>query len=158
MISISNEFLEATYHEKGAELSSLKSKTSGIEYIWQADPEHWGRHAPVLFPIVGKLKNDTYRFEDKSYVLTQHGFARDRRFELINANQESVTFQLKWSEGSLTTYPFKFILEISYSLENTTLVTSYKVANDDDIDLYFSIGAHPAFNCQKIPGKNRNDN
>ncbi len=157
MISISNDYHEATFHEKGAELASFKNKFSGIEYIWQADPAHWARHAPVLFPIVGKLKNDTYRVNDHSYVLPQHGFARDRRFELIHAESDECTFQLKWTEGSLSVYPFKFVLEISYRLSSRTLFTTYKVKNEGDSTMYFSIGAHPAFNCPHKPGKRRSD-
>ncbi|MCR9249844.1 MAG: aldose 1-epimerase family protein [bacterium] len=157
MISISNDFMEATFHEKGAELASFRSKDTGVEYIWQANPDHWGRHAPVLFPIVGKLKHDSYRVDGHSYELSQHGFARDRNFELVKAQQESCTFQLKWTEGSLASYPYKFILEISYELREKELITAYKVTNADNTEIYFSIGAHPAFNCPHLPGKKRSD-
>src|SRR6185503_14956758 len=115
-----------TIGPSGAEICSVKN-TEGLEYIWQANKEVWPRHAPVLFPIVGKLKNNKFIFENKSYELSQHGFARDKEFELIEANQDSCTFQLKSDEQSKRIYAFDFIFRINYRLNKNELITSYKV-------------------------------
>ncbi len=128
----------------GAELSSVKS-IDGIEYIWQADPAVWGRHAPILFPIVGKLKDSKYKYDQKVYELSQHGFARDSKFTLIGKTSNSLVFLLRWSNESLKMYPFKFELMIFYTLSDKTLSIKYEVLNSDTKEMLFSIGAHPAF-------------
>ena len=115
-------------------------------YIWQGNPKYWARHSPVLFPIVGRLKNDSYFYKDKKYSLSQHGFARDKEFELIKKGEDFIEFSLKNDEETLKNYPFLFELNISYKLEKTKLIISYKVKNRSEDRLYFSIGAHPAFN------------
>lgn len=94
-VQIENEFLIATFAEEGAELVSLQSKETGIEYIWQGNPEFWARHAPVLFPIVGRLKEDTYMYQNQAYHLTQHGFARDQVFDVIEKGGERSFFFTK---------------------------------------------------------------
>lgn len=131
----------------GAELCSVKSNKTGIEYIWQANPELWPRHAPNLFPIVGKLKDGTFQYNTKSYNLPQHGFARDKDFICVEESESKLVFELTANEESLLTYPFHFSLQIAYTLCNNSLLTEYIIFNPDNTDLYFSVGAHPAFNC-----------
>ncbi|WP_206912157.1 hypothetical protein IGL98_001843 [Enterococcus sp. DIV0840] len=145
-VQIENEFLIATIAEDGAELVSLKSKKNNIEYIWQGDPAFWGRHAPVLFPVVGRLKDDQYTYENQTYPMGQHGFARDSLFEVIEHGSELVSLSLKSSKESKKVYPFDFELIISYALEEENLVVDYQVENTGSDDMYFSIGGHPAFN------------
>lgn len=145
-VQIENEFLIATIAEDGAELVSLKSKKNTIEYIWQGDPAFWGRHAPVLFPVVGRLKDDQYTYENQTYPMGQHGFARDSLFEVIEHGSELVSLSLKSSKESKKVYPFDFELIISYALEGENLVVDYQVENTGNDDMYFSIGGHPAFN------------
>lgn len=94
-LQIENEFLVATIAEDGAELISLKSKKNNIEYIWQGDPAFWGRHAPVLFPVVGRLKEDQYTYANQTYPMSQHGFARDSLFEVVEHGAELVSLSLK---------------------------------------------------------------
>jgi len=143
---IKNSFIKAKIKLFGAELNSLQKIDEDLEYIWQGNPKYWARHSPVLFPIVGRLKNDSYFYKDKKYSLSQHGFARDKEFELIKKGEDFIEFRLKNDEETLKNYPFLFELNISYKLEKTKLIISYKVKNRSEDRLYFSIGAHPAFN------------
>jgi len=145
IVTISNSILSAQIKLKGAELISLKSMQSNEEFIWEGNPSFWGKHSPVLFPIVGTLKNNSYSYNDKIYKLLRHGFARDVNFQLINSNASSATFSLQSSEESKKVYPFEFELQIKYTLLNNTLSIGYKVINLDEKDIPFSIGAHPAF-------------
>lgn len=141
---IKNSFLTATINSFGAELSSLEN-TAGIEYIWEGSPDFWGKHSPILFPIVGTLKNNSYQYNEKEYHLSRHGFARDMDFELVDQKENSVTFSLQSSEETLKAYPFIFELQISYALYNNSLSIEYKVINNGKSQMPFSIGAHPAF-------------
>lgn len=131
----------------GAELSSVFSIKNNIEYIWQAEENLWPRHAPNLFPVVGKLKDGTFNYNNIDYKLPQHGFARDNEFRCIEQSETKLTFELTASEETLKNYPFRFSLQISYSLIKNILITEYNIFNPDNKDLYFSVGAHPAFNC-----------
>jgi galactose mutarotase-like enzyme len=132
--------------EHGAELSSV-TNTHGLEFIWQADKEIWPRHAPVLFPIVGKLKDDCFNYNNQFYTLTQHGFARDKNFKLIQYSESDCVFELRSDAETKKNYPFDFIFQIHYQLSNQTLRTEYKVINPSLETIYFSVGAHPGFNC-----------
>ncbi|MBO0468420.1 aldose 1-epimerase family protein [Enterococcus plantarum] len=145
-VQIENDYLIATIAEDGAELISLKSKKNNIEYIWQGDPAFWGRHAPVLFPVVGRLKDDQYTYENQTYPMGQHGFARDSLFEVIEHGSELVSLSLKSTKESKKIYPFEFELILSYVLEEDNLIVKYQVENTGNADMYFSIGGHPAFN------------
>jgi galactose mutarotase-like enzyme len=128
----------------GAELCSLKNNTN-TEFIWEGNPEFWGKHAPILFPIVGTLKNNTFLYNNQEYKLTRHGFAREMEFELIEKGNNYATFSLKHSLETLVLYPFKFELQITYRLEEMVLSVEYKVLNKSETRMPFSIGAHPAF-------------
>ncbi|WP_223648274.1 aldose 1-epimerase family protein [Hymenobacter psoromatis] len=137
----------------GAELTSFTSLATGLEYIWQADPTQWGRHAPLLFPIVGKLPDDTYLLDGKAYKMPQHGFARDQEFQLILQDAHSLTFQLMASAASKAAYPFEFELRVRYELRGSVLTVGWHVRNPAAAPraLLFSIGSHPAFRCPPGP-------
>lgn len=154
---ISNQQITLETKPEGAELTSIIRNETGQEYLWQADRQHWNRHAPVLFPIVGKLKNDSYRVNDKFYSLGQHGFARDERFNLVQESAGSLLYQLTSSPGTRGKYPFDFRLQIGYVLTGDTVETHCTVYNEDKRTLYFSIGGHPAFNCPMRGGERRSD-
>lgn len=141
---ISSQTLCVSINDHGAEISSIKN-TAGTEFIWQADKQVWARHAPVLFPIVGRLKNNQFVFEGKTYTMSQHGFARDQVFELKERDAASCTFELRSTAASKNLFPFEFIFRISYRLENNTLIITYTVINPSQEALLFSVGAHPAF-------------
>jgi galactose mutarotase-like enzyme len=145
MIILENELLEAGFALKGAELQTLKSKTSGLEYIWDGNPKDWAKHSPVLFPIVGGLKENKYIFEGKPYELPRHGFARDLEFVLESQTEDEVSFSLVSNAQTLKIYPFEFKLVLRYTLKSHGLNCSYEVTNTGNQDLLFSIGGHPAF-------------
>jgi len=142
--TISNKTLSASIKHAGAELFSL-TDNQNKEYMWNGNPDFWPKHSPILFPIVGSLKNDAYTFGQKEYHLSRHGFARDMEFQLIEQTQSSATFSLSYNEETLKKYPFKFELQIIYQLEESKLNISYKVINKGETQMPFSIGAHPAF-------------
>jgi len=141
--TISNSKLKASIKYAGAELFSLKNNHDK-EYIWEGNPDFWGKHSPVLFPIVGTLKNNTYIIDDKEYQLPRHGFARDMEFELIEKTENRAVFSLQSNEETLKKYPFEFELQLIYTLNETTLDIEYKVINNSETKMPFSIGAHPA--------------
>lgn len=144
---LENDNLKVTINHFGAELSSIIKKETGVEYIWNADEKFWKRSAPVLFPFVGSLKNKEFLYEGKAYPMGQHGFARDMEFSLVSNNGEEAWFSLSWDEVTYEKYPFAFKLEIGYLLKNSTLKVIWRVINEDEKQMYFSIGGHPAFMC-----------
>lgn len=152
IISLSNDVISAQINTLGAELCSLKN-TENKDFIWEGDPAYWGKHSPVLFPIVGTLKNNTYTHNNKEYILTRHGFARDMEFELVDQTANTATFSIQSNSTTLASYPFQFELQIQYTLFHSTLEIAYKVINKDNSAIPFSIGAHPAF---ALPGNFEN--
>ncbi len=143
MQTIKNEVLAVKVREHGAELASIKKGSR--EYLWQADPKFWGRHSPVLFPIVGSVWDKKYRVGEKIYELGQHGFARDMDFELISETETEVRYRLVSDDETLKKYPWPFVLEIAYRLHDNKVDVIWEVLNPGDEDMYFQIGAHPAF-------------
>ncbi|ENI8381526.1 aldose 1-epimerase family protein [Listeria monocytogenes] len=152
MIKLENEVLLIEMKTAGAELTRIFHKDTGLEYLWNADSKFWGRHSPVLFPTVGRLVDDTYLVDGKQYHLGQHGFARDRDFQVIEQTENTVRFELDADEDSLAIYPYKFKLSIIYTIEKNTVAVSYEVENTDNKRIYFSIGAHPAFHLPLTDG------
>lgn len=146
-VTITNEFLTATINPIGAELISLKDSSN--EYIWEGNPEFWGKHSPILFPIVGTLKDNTYTYEGNDYNMTRHGFARDNHFVVKERDSRSVVFSFSSNEETLKQYPFTFELELKYTLKEKTLHLDYTVKNLGDKIQLFALGAHPAF---ALPG------
>lgn len=147
---IENETFIVQLTTLGAEMKRLFSRKWNKELLWDADESVWARSAPHLFPIVGKLKDDEYELNTKTYKMTQHGFARDMEFVCTQHSTSEVTFALKASQESFKTYPYCFILYVKYKLEGQKLSVSYEVVNDDRQDIYFSLGAHPAFVTHKF--------
>jgi len=141
--TISNSTISASINHSGAELFSLKHNNNK-EYIWEGNSEFWGKHSPILFPIVGTLKNNTYTIDKKEYQLTRHGFARDMEFQLLEKTNNSAVFSLESNTETLKIYPFHFELQLIYAIENTTLHIEYVVINKGETKMPFSIGAHPA--------------
>src|SRR5690606_29185273 len=130
----------------GAELQSLFDKKQQVEYMWQADPAFWKKHSPVLFPIVGALKNNQYEFDGQSYNMNRHGFAREMEFEKTEEGENMLCFTLTDSEATRKNYPFAFRFQIEYRLFGNTLAVTYRVINTSSTDTcWFSVGAHPAF-------------
>ena len=142
--TISNSILSATINHKGAELTSLINCNSNREYIWEGNPKHWGKHSPILFPIVGTLKNNSYTYNDSKFELSRHGFARDLIFKIINKENDKVVFSLKNNNETIKIYPFKFELQVTYTINDNELLIEYRVQNTGSETMPFSIGGHPA--------------
>ena len=154
MVELENEQLTIVVSEVGAELQSIKD-ANGKEYLWQADPNYWPRHSPILFPIVCSVNNDTYRVDGKEYHLPRHGFARDTDFKLIAQSERKVTFALESSEETKKVYPYDFTLSVSYVLDANKIGVIWHVHNTDTREIHFQIGGHPAFN---VPGMKAGEN
>lgn len=152
MITLKNEFLTVQINEKGAELTSVVDNEEHFEYMWQGDEATWNRHAPVLFPIVGRLQNDSYDYEDEQYHMTQHGFARDEAFVVETQTDTKVILSLADSAASRKIYPFKFKLMITFEIDGHTLNVTNRVANQSPEEMLFSIGNHPGFNVPMADG------
>jgi galactose mutarotase-like enzyme len=142
----------------GMELCSIESKTSNQEYLWQGNPAYWAGQAPVLFPIVGALKNDQMSYGGISYSMIRHGFVRNSAMpKLVNSDSNFLEFAFSWDEQSLKAYPFKFKLEIQFLVEGKTLQIKHTISNEGDKTMLYSIGAHPAFNCPLHSNENYED-
>lgn len=141
----------------GAELKSLKKTDTGTEYMWEGSPAYWKRTSPVLFPIVGSLRNGQYLLNDRQYPMSQHGFARDMEFERKSQTSQELWFCLQSNPQTLEKYPYEFVLEIGYEINEQSLTVKWRVKNPADTDLYFSIGGHPAFRCPIVKEDSQSD-
>ena len=141
---LKNDVLTIEVSGHGAELSSIRKGET--EYLWQADPKFWGRHSPVLFPIVGSVWEGRYRVGENEFTLGQHGFARDMDFTLVWQTETELRYRLESTEDTLAKYPWPFCLEIGYRLHDNKIDVIWEVSNPGVEDMYFQIGAHPAFN------------
>ena len=148
MIIIGNETLKVSIATLGAELQSIYNKQTGLEYLWDANPSFWPRRSPILFPVVGGIKDGGYDYNGKTYHFNRHGFAKEMDFEVESKSDNSVTLVLKTSTASLEMYPFYFKLSIIYTVKSNELEVKYLVENKGTDKMYFSVGAHPAF---KVP-------
>ena len=146
-MKLDNGIISVTIANHGAELKSAVK--GGIEYMWCADEKYWARTSPILFPFVGSLKDKAYRLDGKVYPMSQHGFARDNEFELVDNDDTSATYILNENEQTLSKYPFKFALIIKYTLIGSKIKIEWTVENKNDKIMSFSIGAHPAFNLRE---------
>ena len=140
---LKNDVLTVEVSEHGAELHSIRK--GATEYLWQADPKFWARHSPVLFPIVGSVWDKLYRVDGKVYELGQHGFARDMDFVKVEGNDTEVFYRLESNDETLKKYPWPFRLEIGYKLKGNAIEVIWRVYNPGTEEMYFQIGAHPAF-------------
>jgi galactose mutarotase-like enzyme len=145
MFILENEVLKVEVISKGAELQSIVNKVFSIEYLWNGNPAFWAKRSPVLFPIVGSLKNNTYKYKGRSFQLPRHGFARDMEFRVEKQSVKEITMLLVSNEETRLNYPFDFEFRIRYQLLGDELSTEYQVSNTGTENLYFSVGGHPAF-------------
>ncbi len=151
MYTIFNDHLQVAVQNKGAELQSIYNKATGIDYLWSGNADFWGKKSPVLFPIVGGLKNNTYTYENKAYQLGRHGFARDHSFEVVLHTADTITLSLTDTPDTLAVYPFPFTFHLQYQLLQNKLVVTYQIHNTGNSVMPFSVGAHPAFNVPLAP-------
>lgn len=157
MITIENEVLKVSINPRGAELTSVVNKATGLEYMWQADPAVWPKHSPVLFPIVGMLKNGEYKYKGKNYELPRHGFSREKMFQVTSAGKDEAVFTLVDDEETRAVYPFQFRFRLKYSLFDNTVSVTYEVLNLSEGDMFFSVGGHPAFRVPLTDDTDYND-
>jgi galactose mutarotase-like enzyme len=145
MIQLSNADIRASIHPLGAELRQLSSSVTGLDYLWSGDPAWWGKFSPVLFPIVGTLRDNHYVYLGTTYTLPRHGFAREKLFRAEQISESEAIFTLEDDESTGVVYPFRFILQIRYLIADGRMTVTYAVFNPTDEPLFFSLGAHPAF-------------
>jgi galactose mutarotase-like enzyme len=153
MTTLENQFLKVSVRTKGAELTSLLSKQTGIEHLWQADPAVWPWHGPNLFPTVGESLGKQITVNGTAYPMERHGFARKSEFTVEQNSPAQATFTLRYSPETLRIYPYKFVFGVVYTLEASSLKVTYRVLNEDDKLVYFAVGGHPAFNVPFLPGE-----
>ena len=158
MYTLENNKLKIGIKKIGAELCQISSINNRNEFMWDANPAIWANHAPNLFPIIGALKEDSYRFENKKYAMTKHGFIRNNKDIAIHEKtNDSLTFKLSQNESTLKSYPFKFEFYITYKLTDNKIDIIHTVKNCDEQRLYFSLGGHPAFKCPVYENENYED-
>lgn len=145
MAILENNDLRVSIHPKGAELTSIYHKPSGIEHLWQADPTVWSWHAPNLFPVVGGCLHNQLLIEGESYPIERHGFARQSTFETAESTASHAIFSLRSNASTRVHFPYEFEFQLLYELTGPRLTVTYRVVNRDDKTVYFSVGAHPAF-------------
>jgi len=156
--TLTNNNLKIKVKQTGAELCSIKSLKSDQEFMWNADPLFWSSHAPVLFPIIGALKNNSYQHKGQQYSLPKHGFIRyNQNLEVQRFAHDTLTLGLKSSQETLTMYPFEFEFSITFKLEDNSIRVSHQVLNMGKEEMLFSLGGHPAFNCPFFPGEHYHD-
>ena len=145
--TIENDYLTAQINDAGAELHSIVNKENGVEYLWQGNPDSWYGQSPVLFPFIGRLLDDKYRYNGKEYTMQKHGFARKRTFEVVSCEKNEAVFVLRSDDTTRPDYPFEFELFVKFTLVGKVLRATHTVVNQTDGEMYFSLGGHPGFNC-----------
>ena len=149
IIEISNEKLTAQINSLGAELQSLVLKNTGREYVWYGKKEIWSGRSPLLFPIIGRLLDDKYCLDGKEYSLPKHGFARRNEFDSEKLSENKAKFTFRQTAKTLEVYPFCFEMEVTFELDGSRINVIHEIKNTNDREMYFSFGAHPAFNVEK---------
>ncbi len=157
MITISNETLSVSIATMGAELQNIYNKQTGIEYLWDGNPDFWPKRSPVLFPVIGGLKYGSYIHDGATYHFNRHGFARESEFTVEQQTENSVTLVLETSDETLKVYPFQFKFSVTYSLSGGELKNTYLIENKGTEPLLFSVGAHPAFRVPLVEGEDFTD-
>jgi len=157
LYTIENAKIKVTVTDMGAEMTSLILKKTGVEYLWQADPEYWTGHAYNLFPICGRLWEGKYTYQGKTYEMNLHGFARKTAYEMVEQTENSLTFKLTDSDVTYAQYPFHFELLLTYTLDGASVITNFHVVNKDEKELIYAIGGHPGFNVPLAEGESFTD-
>lgn len=145
---IENGYLKIGVKSFGSVLTSVKSVKSGYEFLWQGNPDVWNGQSPILFPVIGKMLDDKYSLNGKEYPMIRHGLARHYDFSLIEKSESSLTFEQVQNEETLKSYPYNYSLKVRFELNKNSLTVTHTVKNTNDGVMYFSLGAHPAFNCE----------
>ena len=157
MLYLENDHIKVTFKEAGGEMTSLFHKSHQLEYLWNGDPAFWNRHAPILFPFVGKVAGGSFKAFGQTYPMGQHGFARDMVFQVESQTNDRVIFLLESDQATYDRFPFHFQLRIIYELHGETVSVAYQVHNVDKQKLIFGVGGHPAFRCPLEEGEAMTD-
>lgn len=157
MTVLKNDSLEVELNPKGAEIIKIVGQQDGLNYMWRRDPILWANSAPILFPIVGALRNNECIIEGKTYTMTQHGFSRHNVYETHQSSDTCVEFVLKPNDEILKQYPYLFELKVTYTLKENRLECKSEVINKDNKVIFFQIGGHPAFACPLLEDESSND-
>lgn len=157
MTVLKNDLLEVELNPKGAEIIKIVGQQDGLNYMWRRDPILWANSAPILFPIVGALRNNECIIEGKTYTMTQHGFSRHNVYETHQSSDTCVEFVLKPNDEILKQYPYLFELKVTYTLKENRLECKSEVINKDNKVIFFQIGGHPAFACPLLEDESSND-
>ncbi|MCF0058726.1 aldose 1-epimerase family protein [Dyadobacter sp. CY356] len=158
MATIENDILKIGVSELGAELCEIHSKITGKEYMWDANPDVWGSYAPVLFPVIGAIKDGYVLIKGQQYKVPRHGFIRNNpNVKLVEQTENSLTYGLKFSEKTLQIYPYEFEFLITFSLDGNKITVSHKITNLGNSTMFFSLGGHPAFKCPVNDGEEYED-
>lgn len=145
---IENDYLKIGVKEYGCELTSVYGKKEQVEYLWQGNPDIWAGQSPILFPVVGRLIDDKYYLDGKEYTMPKHGFARKMKWDFLSSDEKSMTFILSETPETLSIYPYCFDVKVTFAVDKNKLSVSHDIVNKNDKVMYFSLGAHPAFNCE----------
>ena len=154
---LENDNLRVKVSSLGAEMQSIRRVADGTEYLWQGEAHYWARRASNLFPVCGRLWENQYIYRGTTYEMGSHGFARGKEWEVIHQKATALTLQLKPDEETLAAYPFRFVLEMTYTLSEDSLAVTTIVRNEDDKEMPFSIGGHPGFNVPLTEGTEYED-
>jgi len=157
LIHIENEWLNVEISSSGAEVRKVSHKKNDLDYMWSGDSTYWGRVSPVLFPIVGRLKNDQYQLNGETFEMSQHGFLRDVEFEIDKQSSTNVTFVFDSAGRFTQVYPYEFKAYIHYALKENSLIVQWEIVNENEAEMYFSIGGHPAFNVPLLENETFED-
>ena len=157
MIVIENDWLKVDIARNGAEVRNVKHKKTGLDYMWTGDNAYWGRVSPVLFPIVGRLKEDHYHLNGQTYKMSQHGFLRDVEFDVEKQTTTNVSFVFESAGRFMDIFPFEFKATIHYLLKEDSLIVEWEIVNENKEEMYFSIGAHPAFRVPLVENETLED-
>ena len=144
---INNDNIRVGADSFGAELCTVTA-ADGTEYLWQGDPAVWSGRSPILFPIVGRLIDDAFTFDGRRYTCPKHGLVRKSEFALYERTGTSMTFVRKSDEATRRAYPFDWELYVTFSVSGSELTVDHRVVNTGDGEMFFSLGAHPAFICR----------
>jgi len=145
--TVQNKYLKVRVAQFGAVLTSIQSQESGHEFLWQGDKSVWNGQSPILFPIIGKLLDDKCRIDGREYEIIRHGLARHREFQCIAERENELVFLQKSDEETKKAYPYDYELYITFTIDKNSLTVTHMVKNPNAKTMYFSLGAHPAFNC-----------
>lgn len=157
MLYLENDHIKVTFKEAGGEMTSMYHKSHQLEYLWNGNPAYWNRHAPILFPFVGKVAGGSFKVYGQTYPMGQHGFARDMVFQVESQTKDRLVFLLESDQVTYHRFPFHFQLRIIYELHSERVSVTYQVHNMDNQKLIFGVGGHPAFRCPLEEGEAMTD-